>query len=103
MNEITQIYQAINAVSGRVNDLARRLDAYINSKIEDVTPYTDTQTAYIGDTEIVFEGVAEGNLSVYVKDSEGNYPNYTVERMGDRVTVHFEPLEYVTTVTISIS
>lgn len=100
--EITRIYQAINAVSMRVNDVNSRLDSYINNRVDEITPYTATQTAYIDDTEIVFEEVKEGNLSVYVKDSEGNYPDYTVERAGDRVTVRFEPLENETTVTISI-
>ena len=65
-------------------------------------PYTATQTAYIDDTEIVFEGVKEGNLSVYVKDKDGNYPDYKVERAGERVTVYFEPLKSITTVTITI-
>lgn len=64
--------------------------------------YTDTKTAYLGDTEITFDSVPSGNLSVYVTDAEGNYPNFTAERTGDRITVRFEPLEYVTTVTISI-
>ena len=70
--------------------------------ISDITPYTATQTAYIDDTEIIFEGVKEGNLSVYVKDKDGNYPDYKVERAGERVTVYFEPLKSITKVTISI-
>jgi hypothetical protein len=65
-------------------------------------PYTATKTAYIGDSEVVFPDAPEGNLSVYVKDSEGNYPSYTVERISDRIRVSFEPVEYVTEVTISI-
>lgn len=91
----------IQAQRNQVPITAKTDDAV--SGVERLTPYTETKTAYIDDTEIIFENVTEGNLSVYVKDSEGNYPNYTVERMGDRVTVHFEPLEYVTTVTISLS
>lgn len=70
--------------------------------ISNITPYTETKTAYIEDTEVIFEGVANGELTVYVRDSEGNYPNYTIERMGDIVKVLFEPLEYITTVTISL-
>ena len=65
-------------------------------------PYTATKTAYIGDSEVVFMDTPEGNLSVYIKDSEGNYPSYTVERISDRIRVSFEPVEYVTEVTISI-
>ena len=90
----------IQAQRNQVPITAKTDDAV--SGVERLTPYTEIKTAYIDDTEIVFEGVAEGNLTVYIKDSEGNYPNYTVERMGDRVTVRFEPLENETTVTISI-
>ena len=102
VDEFTRIYRAINEVSERVNDLSKRIENSYTAKITEITPYTATQTAYIDDTEIIFEGIKEGNLSVYVKDSEGNYPDYTVERAGDRVTVRFEPLENETTVTISI-
>lgn len=70
--------------------------------ISDIKPYTATKTAYIGDNEVVFSDAPEGNLSVYIKDSEGNYPSYTVERISDRIRVSFEPLENVTEVTISI-
>jgi len=70
--------------------------------VENITPYTETKTAYLGDTEVVFNGVKDGNLTVYVKDEQGNYPNYTVERTQDIITVYFEPLEYITTITISI-
>lgn len=112
--------EAKMTIEQRLNNLESRLDSLQESFIQsqrnnvEVTakadvgynkpdaPYTATQTAYIDDTEIVFEGVKEGNLSVYVKDKDGNYPDYTVERAGERVTVHFEPLENETTVTISI-
>lgn len=68
--------------------------------ISEVTPYTETKTAYIGDTECVFTDVPQGNLSVYLADAQ---ISYSVTRESDRVTVDFlEPLEEVTTVTISI-
>lgn len=107
--EITRIYQAINAVSirieeinGRLDELSRSLHAESTKKIDEITPYTLTKTAYIDDTELVFTDVPDGNMSVFVKDSEGNYPSYTVERSGDRVTVSFEALKQITTVTISV-
>lgn len=84
-------------------------DEYLHNVLQDmlndisrITPHTYTKTAYIGDSEVVFSNVPEGNLSVYIKDSEGNYPSYTVERISDRIRVSFEPVEYVTEVTISI-
>lgn len=67
------------------------------SKVEQITPYTETKTAYIGDTECIFSDVPEGNMTVYL-----NKP-YTVDRDGGRVTIYFDALEEVTTITISIN
>ena len=67
-----------------------------------VTPYTASKTAYYGDTEAVFYDVPDGNMSVFVKDIEGNYPNYTVSKVGSTVTVSFEPLKDITTVIVSV-
>ena len=65
-------------------------------KAQELTPYTETKTAYIGDTEITFYDTPTGNLTVY-------FPyNYTVERLSDRITISFEELEEVTEITISI-
>ena len=67
------------------------------NKVVELTPYTETKTAYIGDTECTFSDVPEGNLTVYL-----TIP-YTVERDMDRVTVYFEELAEVTNITISIN
>lgn len=73
-----------------------------SNKVEQITPTTYTKTAYIGDTEVVFTDVPSGNLTVYVTDSEGNIPNYTVTK-AEYIKVAFDtPLENVATVTISI-
>lgn len=70
----------------------------LGKQTEAVTPWTATKTAYIDDTECIFEGVPTGNMSVYV----GGVNHTLFERDGDRVTVKFEPLEVVTEVAISI-
>jgi len=77
-------------------------EQFLAGQIEELTPYTETKTAYIDDTEVVFESVPQGNLSVFVVDSENNYPAYTLERTADRLKVSFEPCTSITTVTISI-
>lgn len=64
--------------------------------VESITPYTETKTAYIGDTEVTFYDTPQGNLTVYFSYA------YTVERMADRIIVSFKELEEVTDVTISI-
>lgn len=68
----------------------------LGKQVEAVTPTTLTKTAYIDDTEVVFTNVPQGNVSAYM-----TVP-HTVEREGDRVTVRFEALEEVQTVTINI-
>jgi len=72
----------------------------LGREVEAVTPVVFMKTAYIGDTEVTFTGVPQGNMSVFVV---GAQIAYGVMRDSDRVTVDFlEPLEEVTTVTISI-
>lgn len=67
------------------------------NKIVDLTPYTETKTAYIDDTEIVFTDVPNGNLSVFGID------NFSMTKDNGRLILTFEPLEEVTEITISIS
>lgn len=66
------------------------------NKVVEITPWTATKTAYIEDTECIFDGVPNGNMTVYC-----SVP-HTIERDGDKVAVKFEPLDEVTEVTISI-
>ena len=66
------------------------------NKVEQITPYTETKTAYIDDTEVVFTNVPEGNLTIYFSKP------YTVVRDVDRLVIKFEALEEVTPITISI-
>lgn len=92
LDELTQSF-----VQTQINQvpITNKVDETSN-KVEQITPYTETKTAYIADTFIVFTNVPSGNLTVYFDKP------YTVERDADRVTVKFEPLEEVTTITISI-
>lgn len=68
----------------------------LGRQTEAITPWTASKTAYIDDTECVFDNVPNGNVSAYM-----TVP-HTVEREGDRVIVRFEALTEVQTVTISI-
>ena len=71
-------------------------------KVDAVTPTVLKKEASIGDTEVTFNDVPAGNVTVYVEDENGNCPDYTMERNSDIITVYFEPSEYVTTITLSI-
>lgn len=66
------------------------------NKVEQITPYKATKTAYIGDTEVVFEDAPMGNVSVF------GMPSYQIERISNNIIVTFDSLDEVTTVTISI-
>lgn len=67
------------------------------AQVDSLTPYTETKTAYIGDTEVSFQNHS-GNLTVF---TEKQFP-YSVDRNNDFIVVNFEPLEEVSTITISI-
>ena len=71
----------------------------LGKQTEAITPWTASKTAYIDDTYVTFYEVPTGNVTVYIGGYSGNY---TVNRVQDRLTVEFEPLEEVTEVTISI-
>lgn len=70
--------------------------AGVRQGVANITPYTETKTAYIDDTEIVFDNMPSGNLTVYFDKP------FNLEREGNKVTLHFEALEEVTDITISI-
>ena len=94
-NTVSQAGKNQTAVTGKVDDTSNRVNA--------ITPYTDSYTAYIGDDDAHFFDVPQGILSVSVVDSEGHFIDYTLEREGNIVSVYFdEPLENVATVTISV-
>lgn len=75
-----------------------------SNKVENITPTTYTKTAYIGDTEVVFENVPQGNITVIAESENGYHPYYTeLKRENDRVKIRYVvPFESVTTITLSI-
>lgn len=68
----------------------------LGKQTESITPWTASKTAYIDDTECIFENIPAGNVTVYCPVP------HTVEKQDSRVVVKFEPLEEVTEITISI-
>ena len=99
---LTNLENLVNALIKRMDNDKYYSDADtqgIRKSVSDVTPYTESKTAYIDDTEVVFENVPSGNLSVFTSNSIG----FQIEKLDNIVAVRFDPLEEVTTVTISIS
>lgn len=75
----------------------------LNDRVTELTPYRTTKQTFIGDTELIFENVPDGNLSVYARNVEDAKIDYDVIREGDRVIISFAPLDYVTNFTIEVS
>ena len=81
------IYKSLAAISQRVND---------------ITPFTESKTAYIDDTELFFDIGKEGNISVFMVDSEGQDVPFTFEKINGQIKVSFDKRDSLATVTISI-
>lgn len=94
---VAQLEQMVLQMARGNVPIVSKLDDTSN-KVVAITPYTETKTAYIGDTEVVFTNVPQGNLSVYFDTPT----DYSVERTNDAIAVTFDALDEVTTVTISI-
>ena len=63
-----------------------------------LTPYTETKTAYISDTSVVFTNVPAGSITI-LTDAPLDY-SYTKD--GSVVTVSFEAIDEVINITISV-
>ncbi len=70
--------------------------------VEQITPTTYTKTAYIGDTEVIFDNIPSGQITVHAEDSEGHFPIFDMDKNGSTLTIYFEPLQNVAVFTVSI-
>lgn len=99
-NQIKDLQDSARKLAkGNTEEVSKREQT--TAQVDSLTPYTDTKTAYIGDTECVFDNVPNGCVGVFIN----GVPDGCVARYEptDRVVIHFdEPLEEVTEVTISI-
>ncbi len=99
---VANLENLVDALSKKIDRNQFYTDADMQGNrqsISNVTPYTETKTAYIGDTEISFDNVPSGNLSVFAD----NISEYRTDRVGSTLNIDFiKPLEEVTEVTISI-
>lgn len=96
---LSNLENLVHALSQKIDNNKYYTDADMQGNrqsISNVTPYTETKTAYIGDTEVVFENVPIGNLSVY------GIPHYHATWLTKDLLIDFDALEEVTEVTISI-
>lgn len=102
---VTNLEKLVDSLVKQMNRQKMYTDSDINGvrqSVSEITPYTATQSASCGDTEVVFEDVPQGILSVNMVDSEGENIFPFGRREGNDVIVEFNPLEYAADVTISI-
>ena len=102
---IENLENLVDALSRKIDNIKFYQDADtagVRQSVSLITPYTETKTAFIGDTSIKFDVSAVGSLTVNVIDSLGEILDYSVTKTADEITVNFEPLENVANVTISI-
>ena len=74
----------------------------LGKQTEAITPKQYTKTAYIEDTEVVFTGVPNGNISVFMTDKDGQNVPCTFERVYNGIKVSFEKRNSLAEITISI-
>ena len=99
---VDALYNSVLQMQQNLNPLTDKADSAYN-KADAITPTVLTKTAYIGDSEVVFTDVPSGNISVFAEGAGGKNPYYVqLKREQDRVTVVYEPLKEVTTITLSI-
>ena len=93
--QMKNLQQAVlNMQRSQVNTVDKVDDT--SNKVVAITPYTETKTAYIGDTEVVFDNAPLGNLSVF------GLSEYSIDRQNDRIVITFDAVDEVTEVSISI-
>ena len=96
---LTNLENLVNALSKKIDDNKFYQQADIDGtrqSVNNITPYTETKTAYYGETEKIFYDVPEGNVTVF------GLKEYSLDRISDRLTITFDALTEQTEITISI-
>lgn len=99
----------VNVVDGIITMMTPYVDSrliehidQLGQQIEEVKPYMDSQRAYIGDTQVQFNNVKGTHITAYCETDSGLSIPTTTERNSDKVTVSFNTLDEVATVTITV-
>lgn len=92
-----------NMVTRLESELARvsSISYQTASEVTKLEPYTDSKTAYIDDTEVIFDCDKTGSISAWLI-SDGVRSECQYEVSEGKIIVYFEPLEVVSEVFIQI-
>lgn len=103
---LSNLENLVNALSKKIDNNKYYTDADINGNrksVSDITPYTESKTAYIDDEYVTFDIAKDGNISVYMVDGDGQNVPCMFERMAnEQIRVSFAKRDSLATVTISI-
>lgn len=97
--ENSDIQAQIDALTASITAQKTEIDS-LSESVEELTPYTETKTAYYNESEKTFYNVPEGNVQVFFDNYNGEY---SVNRVADRVIVSFDTLAQATNITISVN
>lgn len=96
---LSNLENLVNALSKKIDDNKFYQQADIDAtkqSVNNITPYTETQIGYYGETEKTFYNVPDGNVTVF------GLKEYSLDRISDRLTITFDALSEQTEITISI-
>lgn len=99
---VTNLEKLVDSLVTAINNTKFYTDADIagvRQSVSEVTPYTETKTAYFNESEKTFYKVPTGNITVLFDNYNGEY---TVSKVVDRVTVKFDKLKDKTNITIEV-
>lgn len=99
LNQIDVLTNSVNNVWGTMDTLQDNVNT-LNTSVEELTPYTETKTAYYNESEKTFYNVPEGDISVFFDNYNGDY---SINRVVDRVIVSFDTLQQSTNIIISVN
>ena len=99
--DIEKLNSKINYTNSRINSTNKNV-TNVSNRVANITPYEESKTAYIGDTEVTFYKGKDGIINTTCITENGLSIPTTFEVLENNVVVRFEELEEVATVTISI-
>ena len=82
------------------NRLSQRV-RQLNSQVNSITPIVMSTTAYIDDTEAIFDCVKDGNISAWLTKGDIQIP-CEFEVVENKIMVYFEALDEVAIVNVSL-
>ena len=105
---VTNLENMLASVVASINRDKLYADADISgvrkatAEVSEAVPYTETKRAYLDDTETTFDIAKKGTVLATVTTDEGEEIANSIEIINDKIIVHYDALDVLATVTITI-